>query len=96
MFTGPEAAVTASVLDGKHTAGGGSLCVGKTRQQGEEGREGTEVGNCQAFCLGCNVEGEREELSVEILGKDQHIPHWLRTRQYAQSCKLQHSASTAR
>jgi len=41
--------------------------------------------------LGCRGRSKRVEFSAEILGKDQHIPHWLRKRQRAESenCSIQ-------
>lgn len=74
MFTGPDVAVTASALDRKHTGGVGSVFVGKTRQQGEEWREGTEAGSFQAFCLCCHVEEKGRSSLLKFLERTITFP----------------------
>lgn len=55
------------------------MCVcGKDVVTGTRVARRSPSGQLPGFFLGLQCRRERQELSVEILGKDQHIPRWVR------------------
>lgn len=54
--------------------GGGRVFVGKMWRQGQEWREGAQVGNCQAFFLGCSVEEKGRSYLLKFLERTSTFP----------------------
>lgn len=68
------------------------MCVcGKDVAAGTRVARRSPSGQLPGFFLGLQCRRERQELSVEILGKDQHIPRWVRKKQYVEgeNCSTQ-------